>query len=223
MINERIDAQSSDFAGYYQIARIELLDLLGTYQPKRVLEIGCGGGANLVALKQRWPSCSTTGLELRRDAANAARQSGYVDEVLEADVTAADEALFAAGQFDLIVMSHVLEHFASPELVLGRANRWLSDGGRVLIALPNIRHVSVLWDLVINGEFRYQPSGILDHTHLRFYTRKSATRFLTANGLRILRTEPEFGGGKSRMLKRLTWGAADDLAAYAYNFVAEKA
>ncbi|MDI4632521.1 class I SAM-dependent methyltransferase [Pelomonas sp. V22] len=222
MINSSIAPQSEAFDGYYQTARLELLDLLGEHGPLRALEIGCGAGANLVELKRRWPDCTMTGLELRPDAAQIAQASGAIDLVLQSNVL--DERLsLDEGGFDLVILSHVLEHFAQPELVLERAQRWLAPGGRLLIALPNVRHISVLLPLALKGEFRYQASGILDQTHLRFFTRRSAERFLTAQGLRLLRTAPEFGGSKSRWLQRLSLGAASDLAAYAYNFLAVRA
>lgn len=142
--------------------------------------------------------------------------------ILQQDLLAAGPDLFEAGRFDLLIFSHVLEHFAEPEAVLRQALAWLRPGGRVLVALPNVRHVSVLWDLLLRDDFRYQASGILDRTHLRFYTRTSAQRMLQGCGLQLLRSEPEFGGGKSIMLNRLTLGRASGFAAYAYNFLASK-
>ena len=222
MINESIAAESADYAGYYQKPRTELLDLLGDCVPGSALEIGCGAGANLIALKRRLPACKTVGIELRPDAAQLAQASGQVDQVLQCDVLAAGPDLFEAGCFDLLIFSHVLEHFVEPEAVLRHALAWLRPGGRVLVALPNVRHVSVLWDLLLRDEFRYQPSGILDRTHLRFYTRRSAQRMLLDCGLQLLRSEPEFGGGKSILLNRMTFGRASGFAAYAYNFLMTK-
>ncbi len=216
MLNNEIQAGADNYAGYYQTVRSELLDLLESGPQGAVLEIGCGGGSNLAELKRRNPGCRTVGVEARSDAATHAR--GLVDELVEGDVlqVAADHW---RGQFDVIVLSHVLEHFAEPAAVLKLANAWLKPEGRLLIALPNIRHISVLVPLLIRGEFRYQPSGILDHTHLRFYTRSSAVGMLADAGWRVLRCEPEFGGGKSRALRIASFGLATDFAAYAYNFL----
>lgn len=222
MINESIAAESADYAGYYQKPRTELLDLLDTLGSERVLEVGCGGGANLIELKRRAPACYTAGIELRPDAAELAQSSNQVDRVLQLDVLRAPLEVFDAGSLDVLIFSHVLEHFVEPELALRRTLTWLRPGGRVLVALPNVRHVSVLWDLLLHDEFRYRPSGILDRTHLRFYTRRSAERMLQDCGLQLLRSEPEFGGGKSKLLKRLSFGAASGFAAYAYNFLAVK-
>ncbi len=220
MINESISRDSPQFVGYYENARTNLLDLLQGERPTRILEIGCGGGANLAELKRRFPGCHVTGVELRQDAADAARSR--VDQVLVGSVLDAGAVDFPRESFDLIVLSHVLEHFAQPEAVLERAKHWLTPGGRLLVALPNVRHLSVLKDLLVGGDFRYQPSGILDHTHLRFFTRKSAERFLHDNGLTVIRAAADVEGPKSRMIRTLTFGLGTEFAAFAYNFLARR-
>lgn len=221
MINERIAQGSAAFAGYYETVRGELMGLLDIAAPARVLEVGCGGGANLAWLKQRWPGAHTVGIELREDAAKAARVMGRVDEVLQLDVLD-DACQFEAGSFDVVILSHVLEHFARPEQVLAKLGPWLRRDGRALVALPNVRHISVLLPLLLRGDFNYADSGILDRTHLRFYTRSSALQLLSDGGLDVMRIEPEFGGSKSRWLNRASLGMAANLAAYAYNMLARK-
>lgn len=221
MINDSIVHGSAAFAGYYETAREELLGLLGDVRPARVLEVGCGAGQNLARLKQRWPDIRTVGIELRPDAAEMARSAGRVDEVVQFDVL--DEACqFEPESFDVLIMSHVLEHFAQPERVLSKAVTWLRRGGQVLVALPNVRHISVLLPLIWRGDFNYADSGILDRTHLRFFTRDSAVRLVEDGGLEVLTVMPEFGGDKSRWLNRLSLGMASDFAAYAYNMLARK-
>lgn len=222
MINESISRNSDEFRGYYENARTHLLDILGSHQPRRVLEIGCGGGANLAELKRRFPGCRTTGVELRGDAAEAAVQSKRVDEMKVGSVLDPAAVSFAPGSFDLIVLSHVLEHFSDPAAVLARAGEWLTPDGRLLIALPNIRHLSVMRELFVGGDFQYKSSGILDHTHLRFFTRKSALRFLTAEGYTVETVAADVDGTKSRLLDNVTFGAAREFAAFAYNFLARK-
>lgn len=221
MINDAIAVDSDEFRGYYELARTALIDLAADLHPRRVLEIGCGGGANLVEIKRRHPQCQTTGVEVREEAARIAGRAG-VDHVVLGDMLDASTLPFHRGDFDLIILSHVLEHFAHPEQVLALALSWLSEGGRLLIALPNVRHLSVLKELLWDGDFRYQSSGILDHTHLRFFTRKSATRFLQDNGLAIELCRPDISGRKSELLSAMTFGAANDLAAFAYNFLVKK-
>lgn len=218
MINNAIPGAGSAFAGYYETPRRALLALLGARRPRAALEIGCGGGTNLAVLKQLQPQCRTTGVELRAEAAQAALLASRVDTMCVGNVLDEETVSFEDGAFDLIILSHVLEHFAQPEAVLARARRWLASGGCMLIALPNLRHASVLVDLLLRGDFRYRPAGIMDSTHLRFYTRKSACRFLAEQGLLVDACVPDIEGPKARLFHRLTLGLGRDLAAYAYNF-----
>jgi trans-aconitate methyltransferase len=218
MINNAIAGHGRAFAGYYETPRLALLDMIAGEHVQQVLELGCGGGANLSVVKQRFPTCHTTGVELRADAAQAARSAVQPHTVIQGDALDPDQVHFAAAAFDLVICSHVLEHFAQPERVLDRVRQWLAPHGQLLVALPNVRHVSVLKDLVWRGDFRYQATGILDHTHLRFYTRKSARRFLLEAGWRIEACRADIDGPKSRRLSRWSLGLADDFAAFAYNF-----
>lgn len=220
MINDTVRNGSDEFDVYYGKPRAALLDLLGERPVAKALEVGTGTGSNLAELKRRQPHCRTVGIELRPDAAEAAR--AQVDEVLAGSVL--DDALcsFAPESFDLAILSHVLEHFEQPAIVLRRVLGWVAPGGRVLVALPNVRHISVLRELVIDGDFRYRSSGLMDHTHLRFFTRRSAMRLLEEQGLLVERVAPEIQGTKSLLLHRLTLGQASGFTAFAYNFLARK-
>ena len=222
MINNSLEINSAAFDTYYMSPRRRLMELLPDSAPRRALEIGCGAGANLHFLKLKYPSIETFGVEIRPEAAEVARKEKYVDNIYVADLLAEDAPLFDPGMFDVIIMSHVLEHFPKPELVIHRALTWLNDTGRLLIALPNVRHISVLLKLVLKGDFKYEDSGILDRTHLRFFTRKSATRFLEENGLSVEKIETDIVGSNSVRLSKWSAGIMDDFASHAYNFVTTK-
>jgi len=204
--------------GYYDTARLPLLGLLGDHAPRQVLEVGCGEGATLAALKARWPAARTTGLERMPAAARAGRAAGHADEWVEADVLDAAAADFEPGRFDVVILSHVLEHFADPAAVLARVRPWLAPNARLLVALPNMRHLSVLLPLLLRGEFRYEASGILDRTHLRFFTRRSAERFFAEAGFVVEAAVADINGPKSTLLDRASLGLARDFAAFAWNF-----
>jgi len=93
----------------------------------------------------------------------------------------------AGGPFDLVIFSHVLEHLLHPEVALREARRVLRPDGRIIVALPNVLY----WRLRIRfllGEFKYQPTGIMDETHVRFYTCHSGMELLRSNGFEILST-----------------------------------
>lgn len=213
-IDEGADAA---FAGYFGMVRHPLLSLLSADRaPRTVLEIGCGSGANLAELKLRFPGCVTTGVELDARASREARLRQGVDTVVQGDALNIE---LPDAAFDLIVLSHVLEHFAEPAAVLQRALRWLAPAGKLLVALPNVRHASVLAELVFLRDFRYRPAGILDRTHLRFFTRRSAVRLFAEQGLVVERWAPDVQGLKSRLVLWCSLGMARDLAAYAHNFL----
>jgi hypothetical protein len=92
----------------------------------------------------------------------------------------------------------------------------------VLVALPNVRHLSVIIELLFKKDFHYREMGILDNTHLRFFTRKSMERLLREHGLLIERCEPDIEGRNSKLLNMLTLGFGRDLASHAYNFLLSK-
>ncbi len=88
--------------------------------------------------------------------------------------------------FDAVVCADVLEHLPRPEELLARIREWLAPGGFLFVSLPNVANVTVRAGLLL-GRFPYAEKGILDRTHLRFYTRKSARRLLEEAGFRVLR------------------------------------
>lgn len=216
--SKRVDSDS-----YFNSERPGLCALLGAWVPRRALEIGCGAAANLALLKQQHPGCHTTGIEIDPSAAERALRSGAADIVKVGDVRDPLVIDLPRGQFDLLILSHVLEHFEDPAQVLHRALGWLSDGGRILVALPNLRHYSVVFGLLMRGDFRYTRDGILDQTHLRFFTRRSATRFLEEQGLEIVASAPDIAGRGSRLLSAVSLQLADEFAAFAYNFCLRRA
>ncbi len=151
---------------YFDFARPEVADLVPA-DARRILDIGCGRGALGALLKQR-PGIEVVGIEADPEAAAVAR--GRLDDVLVVDVEKPDGLPLPPRSFDCIVFADVLEHLVDPERVVARLLPCLSDGGTVVASIPNVRHQEVLLDLLVNGRWRYQPAGILDATHLRFFT-----------------------------------------------------
>ncbi len=184
---------------------LALVRAIGT--PRTVLDVGCGIGLNGAVAKRA--GARVTGIETDERAAAAARER--LDEVLAVDIT--DDAavraalgLPAAGRrFDLILFADVLEHVADPIAVLRRLLGYLAEDGHVVVSLPNVAAWTVRLGLLA-GRFDYRPSGILDDSHLRFFTRDSARRLLEEAGLEVLRI------GQNPMIVR----AAKDLVVSAY-------
>jgi 2-polyprenyl-3-methyl-5-hydroxy-6-metoxy-1,4-benzoquinol methylase len=88
------------------------------------------------------------------------------------------------GQFDVIVYGDILEHLRNPMEVFKGFNRYLRPNGRVIVSVPNVTHAWVRWNLLL-GRFPYANRGILDRTHLRFFTLRSFQAFLRDAGLEV--------------------------------------
>jgi 2-polyprenyl-3-methyl-5-hydroxy-6-metoxy-1,4-benzoquinol methylase len=136
----------------------------------RVLEFGCATGYMSEVLKDRL-GCTVVGIEIDRDAAALAEQ--HAERVIVGDAEKIDYAAELAGEeFDVVLFADVLEHLKEPGDVLRRVRPFVAENGVVIASIPNIAHASVRLAL-LGGEFRYREWGLLDDTHLRFFTRAS--------------------------------------------------
>jgi O-antigen biosynthesis protein len=164
---------------YFGHARPEVLELV-PITARRVLDIGCGAGRLGEAIKAR-QNAEVVGIE--RDEAAAAVARMRLDEVIVGDVEqlALD---FPPGSFDAIVCADILEHLREPERLLQQARSWLAPGGRLVASIPNIRHNSVVRSL-LEGNWTYEPAGLLDRTHLRFFTRREVEKLFHRAGFAI--------------------------------------
>jgi len=136
---------------------------------KRVLDVGCATGYLARALTER--GCSVSGLESDSESAEEARP--HLERLVVGDVETMDLAeAFGDARFDAIVFGDVLEHLRDPLAVLRKARALLADRGSIVASIPNIAHGSVRLALLA-GRFDYQELGLLDSTHVRFFTRSS--------------------------------------------------
>ena len=170
----------------YRVEEVNRALLSVAGRPRTVLDVGCGVGLNGAALKRM--GARVTGVEIVPSSIDRARE--VLDEVLVADIEAdaSVRAALAGRKFDVIVFADVLEHTVTPRAVLERFLPYLEEDGHVIVSLPNVAAWPVRLGLLA-GEFDYRPSGILDDSHLRFFTRRSAARLLEATGLEVLRIE----------------------------------
>jgi len=155
----------------------------------RILDVGCAGGLLPKAARTRAPSLAANAqwVAVDNDPAALAGAVHVGMETYRVDLNAPLPPP-TAGTFDAVVFADVLEHVVEPEAVLGR---WLSrvctPETIVLVSLPNVANLAVRLQLLA-GRFQYTERGILDRTHLRFFTRRTARALLTGSGLRIVRT-----------------------------------
>jgi O-antigen biosynthesis protein len=128
-------------------------------------------------------NCEVYGIEINADAAESAR--AYCTEVQVGDLDLRDLSSFYPGnKFDRIIFGDVLEHLKNPEAVLESAHAMLSSSGRIVASIPNIAHGAVRLAL-LNGEFDYSELGILDSTHLRFFTLDTVREMFLKAGFEI--------------------------------------
>jgi len=132
----------------------------------RILEVGCAEGQLGAALKHRRPDRTVFGIERQPDV--AARAAERLDQVFVLDL-ATDDPPLEPHSLDCILFGDILEHLVDPEAVLRRFHRLLAPGGVALASIPNLQHHTLLAAL-LSGDFQYAPAGLLDATHLRFFT-----------------------------------------------------
>jgi len=152
-------------AGYYQGCNEALLAAVPA-QATIILEVGCGEGILGGRLKAANPQATVLGIEREPEVADRARRR--LDQVFTLDVQNEDPPL-APASLDCILFGDVLEHLIDPGEVLLRYRKFLKPEGIVLCSIPNVQHHSIVQAL-IKGDFQYAPDGLLDATHLRFFT-----------------------------------------------------
>ena len=155
-----------------------ILARLGEGRGRRALDVGAADG--FLAERLTAHGWSVTALE--RDPELAARARGRCKEVVVADLESAPPLLH--GPFEAIIYGDVLEHLSDPTTVLRALDQTLAPGGAVIVSVPNVAHLWVRLSLLA-GRFDYADRGILDRTHLRFFTRRTLLELLRSAGLRV--------------------------------------
>lgn len=162
-----------------------------------VLDVGCACGTNLMWLKYHNPGARLQGIELNEKSAAIAK---WFAKVEAADVEQLEREDWNES-FDYIILADIVEHLRDPWEFLKRMRNFLKQDGRVIVSIPNVCHVSNLWDM-LHGDWEYGEAGILDSTHLRFFTKKSFSKCLEQAGLRIQSIEPRklVGDGHNKFI-----------------------
>lgn len=181
-------------AEYYDHLRLDLLDLF-PHAPARLLDVGCGSGATCAAAKARWPGVETIGIEVVAGAAE--RAAARVDRVLAASAEGLDLAAAGIADVDGVLLADVLEHLVDPWRFLSDLRAVLRPDALVVASIPNVANLWLIDELAA-GRFAYTSSGLLDKTHLRFFTRRSIAELFDGAGYDIERWQ------------RVTDGRVDD-------------
>lgn len=169
----------SKTSAYFEWPRAEVLPFVPN-NCRRVLDVGCGGGAFGELLKQK-RGVEVWGVEPVESAAQ--RAVGRLDRVLVGEFGSG--LGLPPGMFDCVFFNDVLEHMLVPEAALQYARQLLAPGGVVVASVPNIRSFPPVWQLLFHGKWQYAESGILDKTHVRFFTKSSIVDLFRAEGYEV--------------------------------------
>jgi 2-polyprenyl-3-methyl-5-hydroxy-6-metoxy-1,4-benzoquinol methylase len=197
-----------------------MLQMVGWNQT--VLELGAAAGHITRALAGQ--SCRVTAIEYDQDAAVDLKE--IADHVIVGDLNDPDIFSGFADQFDVVLAGDVLEHLLFPQQVLNRAAKLLVPGGKVVVSLPHVGHVDVRLSL-LQGRFDYNAFGLLDDTHIRFFTLKTIREMVKRSGLvitdlrrvRIPPFETELGVERATVPTTVLNEALADPEAETYQFV----
>lgn len=189
---------------YENAGNQELLKLVSRLPPGRVLDCGCGAGDNARAFASRgWEVVGITVSPGEKSKASRFCTHVHLHDLesgLPPDVS---------GVFDLIVFSHLIEHLRNPSRILQDAHKVLAVGGHIAVALPNVLYWRYRLQFVV-GRFEYEEGGIMDNTHVHFYTFQSGKRLLETHGFQLIESTVE-GSFPLRPLRRIMPGAARSL------------
>lgn len=204
---------------YYSNVRFDLIKLINKNAKNiKILEVGAAYGATLNYLKLKGIASEVVAIDLFEDTENKDRYK-KVDNFIFGDVEKLDLSHYN-DYFDIILLPDVLEHLIEPQLALIKIKSLLKENGSILISIPNIRHYSVLKKILIKGDFKYEESGILDYTHLRFFCKKNIIDLVSKSELNIttIISSIKIYKGKSiaKIINRFTFGIFEEFLTIQY-------
>ncbi len=173
------DAYAAKTEEYFKNARHDYVAALPVNPKAAILELGCGSGATGALALRNGKAGNYIGIELFAPVAFQAQS------VLTTVHTGDIETMglpYEPETFDVLICSEVLEHLRDPQAVLGRLVKLLKADGIFCASVPNLANWRILFDLIC-GEFQYTESGLMDRTHLRWFTPKSFRRLCESSGI----------------------------------------
>jgi 2-polyprenyl-3-methyl-5-hydroxy-6-metoxy-1,4-benzoquinol methylase len=212
----------NDFDSYTQLERHEMLKYI-PHDASAILDVGCAVGSfgELLKAERR---VEIWGVEINEYAASIANEK--LDKVI---CGAFDKSLnIPYEKFDCIVFNDVLEHLVDPYEALIYARSLLRKGGRVVASIPNIRYFDNIWKLLVEKDWKYTKHGILDRTHLRFFTRRSILSTFdtlgycvnSIEGINPVEQVHPHQARKFRLLNLLFWNHIEDMRYLQFAIVA---
>jgi len=206
--------------GYFSHARLDILDLLPAGGFRTVVDVGGSSGATLSAIKARWPNVRTICIDIHEESVRTARERGH--EAFICDIERSTPDVF--GTCDLALFLDILEHLVDPWRRLTEIVNQLPPGARVIASLPNVRFWEASCRLFFLADWRLRDAGVMDRTHLRFFTRRTGAEMLRAANLHIYKIRAGFPGARRYpIINLLSAGLIRDFLSAQYVYAAEKA
>lgn len=168
---------------YSFFCRTELIDLMepeDRFSAINCLDIGCACGATLLEIQNRYPNAGIYGIELDPYSAEFA---SHLANVVQGNIETMDFPFVLS--FDYIFLGDILEHLVDPGALLKKLKSHLSEKGVIVTSIPNILHYSAI-GRILTGSFAYSDAGVLDRTHLRFFTLYDSANLLLSSGYEII-------------------------------------
>ncbi|MGZ4056624.1 MAG: class I SAM-dependent methyltransferase [Bacteroidia bacterium] len=215
---------------YFDLARRDVVERLKIYYPQgksfdNVLDIGCGTGATGTAIRQNFKIQHYSGIELMSAAAKMAkdRLDYVVSDNVETMINEKRFHEFDKKKYDLILILDVIEHLYDPWGLLNFLRDWLTPDGVIVLSIPNAGNLYVVNKLV-RDKFLYDEGGLLDKTHIRFFTLKTIQHMVETTKYKILDTYFKRGSmdSKSKILNALTLGSLKKMFVVQYIVIIKK-
>ena len=185
VINEQYGSLADEYREkepeYYEQSRPEMLAFVPN-DARVILDVGCSTGSFGRLIKEKRPNSIVWGIEPTVEAAKQA--SRKLDRVINSAFDAKLSDLSGI-KFDCIIFNDVLEHMVDPYSALQESRQLLAKNGSIVASIPNILHFYQVFSILKNQDWKYEDSGILDITHLRFFTKKSVVRMFENAGFHI--------------------------------------
>lgn len=204
----------------YYSDRKEMIEFIPS-NVRQVLDVGCGDGQFGHLLKSRY-DVEAWGIEILEDVADKAKTR--MDKVLVGDIEA-EELILPCDYFDCVVFNDILEHLRNPWIVLKRIHRNLRKTGCVVASIPNVRYYRNMKELLIHKDWEYADAGVMDKTHLRFFTIKSIRNLFERCEFQVVLIKGIKGAEfpwKIGLLNSLLFNALDDMRYMQFVCVARK-
>jgi 2-polyprenyl-3-methyl-5-hydroxy-6-metoxy-1,4-benzoquinol methylase len=206
---------------YHDLVRRDVFPLLPPGSIGDLLDFGGGVGATSADL--RASGRATRAVLFDQVAENALPQVDAVEALNLDDGDAVSAALNRTGPFDTILALDILEHLVDPWQTVRLLDGALRPGGSLVISVPNVNNLAVVGPLILKGRFEYADAGVLDRTHLRWFTRRSAIGLATCSGLTLQAIAPNLAGRRHRYANAASLGLLERFFAVQYKLRVRKA